>query len=154
MTIILAHLPPMKHAGRAILLAVACYGLMTVVFGLSTNFYLSFALLVIIGACDSISVVVRHTLIQVLTPDNMRGRVSAVNDVFIGASNELGGLESGAMAGLIGPVGAVVFGGIGTLISVTLIAARVPQIRHLGLCRKQTIRNTQALVARTATINS
>ncbi|MCC6239368.1 MAG: MFS transporter [Phycisphaerales bacterium] len=136
MTIILAHLPPMKHAGRAILLAVACYGLMTVVFGLSTNFYLSFALLVIIGACDSISVVVRHTLIQVLTPDNMRGRVSAVNDVFIGASNELGGLESGAMAGLIGPVGAVVFGGIGTLISVTLIAARVPQIRHLGRLQK------------------
>jgi MFS family permease len=137
MTVLLAHLPPMKHAGRAILLSVAGFGLATIVFGLSRDFYLSFAMLVAIGACDSISVVIRHTLVQVHTPDHMRGRVAAVNNVFIGASNELGGLESGVMAKLIGPVGSVVFGGCGTLVVVGLISVFFPQIRRLKGLQKE-----------------
>ncbi len=131
MTILLAHLPPMKKAGRAILLSVVGYGLATIIFGLSRHFYLSFAMLMAIGACDSISVVIRHTLVQVMTPDNMRGRVAAVNNVFVGASNELGGLESGVTAKLFGPVGSVVLGGFGTIVAVGLIAWRFPQIRRL-----------------------
>lgn len=132
MTLILAHLPPMKHAGRTILLAVAGFGLATIIFGLSTHFWLSFAMLVLIGVFDSISVVIRHTLVQLMTPDAMRGRVAAVNNVFVGASNELGGLESGLLAAAIGAVGAVVAGGIGTIAIVGAIAWRVPQLRRLG----------------------
>ncbi len=131
MALMLAHLPPMKHAGRAILLSVAGFGLATIVFGLSTNFVLSFAMLVLIGVFDSISVVIRHTLVQVMTPDAMRGRVSAVNNVFIGASNELGGLESGVTAKLLGPVGSVVLGGFGTIVIVAAVAAAFPNIRRL-----------------------
>jgi len=132
MAMIIAHLPPMKHAGRNMLLAVAGFGVATIVFGLSRNFWLSMAALFAIGAFDAISVVVRHTLVQVLTPDPMRGRVSAVNNISIGASNELGGLESGVAAAILGPVGAVVFGGIGTLVTVAIVAWRSPQLRKFG----------------------
>ncbi len=82
MAFIIAHLPPFPRAGRVMLWAVAGFGLATIVFGISRNFYLSFAALVVTGACDAISVVVRHTLVQVLTPDHLRGRVSAINSVF------------------------------------------------------------------------
>jgi MFS family permease len=132
MAMILAHTPPMKKAGRAMLLAVAGFGAATIIFGLSRNFWLSLLALVLVGACDNISVVVRHTLVQVLTPDPMRGRVSAVNNVFIGASNELGGLESGLTAHWFGPITSVVGGGIGTILVVLGIAALFPEIRHFG----------------------
>jgi MFS family permease len=132
MAILIAHLPPMKRAGRNMLLAVAVFGAATIVFGLSTNFWLSFAMLVIAGAMDAISVVVRHTLVQVMTPDDMRGRVSAVNNISIGASNELGGLESGAVAAALGPVASVVLGGIGTIGVVAGVALKWPAIRRFG----------------------
>jgi MFS family permease len=132
MALVLAHLPPMRRAGRTMLLAVAGFGVATIVFGLSRNFWLSMAMLVLIGAFDNVSVVVRHTLVQVLTPDAMRGRVSAVNNVFIGASNELGGLESGLTAEWLGPVKSVVLGGLGTILTVVLTALCAPQLRRHG----------------------
>jgi MFS family permease len=132
MALLLAHLPPMKKAGRTMLLAVTVFGLCTIVFGLSKSFWLSLAMVTMIGAVDNISVVVRHTLVQVMTPDHMRGRVSAVNGIFIGASNELGGLESGLTAAWLGPVKSVVFGGIGTLLTVLATAVVFPQLRKYG----------------------
>src|SRR6185312_12693683 len=98
MSVLLAHRPPMAHAGRTLLLSVAGFGLCMVVFGFSRSLPLSLAALCLSGALDNISVVIRHTLVQLLTPDEMRGRVSAVNSMFIGASNELGGFESGLVA--------------------------------------------------------
>ncbi len=130
--IVLAHRPPMRRAGRALLLAVAGFGCATIVFGLSKSFWLSFAMLIACGACDNISVVVRHTLVQLLTPDAMRGRVSAVNQIFIGSSNELGGLESGVTAAWWGPVRSVLFGGLGTLATVAIIGWAFPPLRKLG----------------------
>ncbi|MEA2735085.1 MAG: hypothetical protein QOE14_1536 [Humisphaera sp.] len=132
MALVLAHRPPMKRAGRALLFAVAGFGAATIVFGLSQNFWLSFAMLICTGACDNISVVIRHTLVQLLTPDAMRGRVSAVNQVFIGSSNELGGMESGLTAAWWGPVRSVLFGGIGTLVTVAAVALMFPPLRRLG----------------------
>ncbi len=132
MTISVAHLPPMKHAGKTLLYAVIGFGLATIAFGLSRNFYLSFAALFLCGAFDAISVVVRHTLVQVLTPDHLRGRVSAVNSVFIGVSNEIGSFESGAVARLIGPIAAVVAGGVGTVLVATGVGWRWPVVRHIG----------------------
>jgi MFS family permease len=129
---VIAHLPPMKHAGRSLLLAVAAFGGAMIVFGLSGNYILSFSMLLLAGAMDSVSVVVRHTLVQTLTPDSMRGRVSAVNQVFIGSSNELGGLESGVTAAIFGPVISVVAGGIATIGVVLGIAWIFPQVRKLG----------------------
>ncbi len=129
---LIAHTPPMKKAGRAMLLAVAGFGVCTIVFGLSRHYWLSFAVLVLLGMFDQISVVVRHTLVQVLTPDHMRGRVAAVNNISIGASNELGGLESGLTATLFGTVRAVVLGGVGTLLTVAAIAAWFPRVRRFG----------------------
>ncbi len=132
MALLLAHLPPMRRAGRNLLLAVAGFGAATIVFGLSTSFWLSFAMLLLTGAFDNISVVIRHTLVQLLTPDQMRGRVSAVNSVFIGSSNELGGLESGLVAHWFGPVVSVVSGGIGTILVVLLTAVASPKLRAFG----------------------
>jgi MFS family permease len=129
---LIAHLPPMKKAGRSMLWAVAGFGLATIVFGLSKSFWLSFAMLALTGAFDNVSVVVRHTLIQALPPESMRGRVAAVNGVFIGASNELGGVESGLTAAWWGPVASVVFGGIGTLLVVAGVASIWPQVRQFG----------------------
>jgi MFS family permease len=135
MAVAQAHRSPFKHAGRTLLWSVATFGAATIVFGLSQNFWLSLTMLVLIGASDNISVVIRQTLVQSLTPDSMRGRVSAVNQVFIGASNELGGLESGVTAKLFGPVASVVGGGFGTLLVVLSIAAKWPQLRRLGSLR-------------------
>lgn len=132
MALWLAHRPPMKHAGRDMLLAVAGFGAATIVFGLSKNYALSFAMLLLTGACDNISVVVRHTLVQMLTPDDMRGRVSAVNNIFIGASNELGGFESGLTGYLVGAVLSVVLGGIGTLLVVAGVSVLWPQVQRFG----------------------
>lgn len=132
MALLVAHLPPMKRAGRAMLWSVAGFGVATVVFGLSQNFWLSLVALALTGAFDNVSVVVRHTLVQVLTPDEMRGRVSAVNFIFIGLSNEMGALESGLTAALFGPVASVVGGGIGTLLVVLAGAWRWPEVRRFG----------------------
>ena len=131
MAFLIAHLPPMKNAGRSLLIAVAGFGIATIVFGLSTSFILSIAMLVILGSLDNISVVIRGTLVLTQTPDQMRGRISAVNGIFIGVSNELGAFESGFVAALLGPVTAVVAGGIGTIIVVLAVARIWPQIRDL-----------------------
>jgi MFS family permease len=127
-----AHMGPLRKAGRTILLAVTFFGMATVVFGLSRSFLLSLAMLFVIGACDNISVVVRSTLVQTSTPDDMRGRVSALNGLFIGTSNELGAFESGAVADLFGPVASVVIGGVGTIIVVGVTAWLSPQLRKYG----------------------
>ena len=132
MALCLAYLPPMKRAGRNLLLAVAGFGVATIIFGLSTSFWLSFAMLFFTGLFDNISMVVRHTLMQLLTPDQMRGRVSAVTTIFIGASNELGGLESGLVAQWFGPVFSAVSGGIGTIVVVALTALAAPELRTFG----------------------
>ncbi len=136
MAMIQAHMPPLKRAGRTLLLAVAAFGAATIVFGLSTNYWLSLFMLALTGAFDNISVVVRHTLVQLLTPDSMRGRVSSVNQLFIGSSNELGGMESGLTAAAFGPVGSVVGGGIGTMLVVVMVAWTWPQVKRLGAIRE------------------
>jgi MFS family permease len=130
--LILAHRPPLQKAGRALLWAVALFGLGTIGFGLSRWFWFSVLMLFICGAVDNISVVVRHTLVQLLTPDEKRGRVSAVNSLFIGTSNELGGFESGLVAHLFGPVFSVVSGGVGTILVVIAVALIWPEIRKFG----------------------
>ncbi|WP_205678906.1 MFS transporter [Aquisphaera insulae] len=132
MAIMLAHLPPLRRAGVTLLGAVVGFGAATIVFGLSTNPYLSFAMLLLTGAFDNISVVVRQTLAQLLTPDSMRGRVSAVNTIFITSSNELGEFESGVVASWLGTVPAVVVGGVGTILVVLSVAARWPRLAALG----------------------
>jgi MFS family permease len=128
----LAHLPPMEKAGRNLLWSVAIFGLATIGFGVSHWFWFSIGMLFICGAADHISVVVRHTLVQLLTPDEKRGRVSAVNSLFIGTSNELGGFRSGFVASLGGPVFSVVFGGVGTIIAVLAIGRIWPDLRNYG----------------------
>jgi MFS family permease len=132
MALLQAHLPPMKRAGPNLLWAVAGFGLATILFGLSHWFWLSVFALFLTGLFDNISVVIRHTLVQVLTPDSMRGRVSAVNQVFIGSSNELGGMRAGSMAAWLGAVTSVVIGGIGTIFVVGAVALLWPQVRRFG----------------------
>jgi MFS family permease len=131
MALLIAHLPPMQNAGRTLLLAVTGFGLATVVFGLSMSFILSVAMLALLGGLDNISVVIRGTLLLTYTPDAMRGRISSVNSIFIGVSNELGSFESGLAATLLGPVLAVVTGGIATIIVVLVVARVWPEMRHL-----------------------
>jgi MFS family permease len=130
--LVLAHRPPFKRAGRTMLLSVAGFGVCTIAFGLSRWFWLSLALLLTLGALDGVSVVVRHVLVNVRTPNHLRGRVNAVNSVFIESSNELGGFESGLLARLTTPVVSVVAGGIGTILVVLGVAAALPQLRKLG----------------------
>lgn len=132
MALILAHRPPLKRPGRALLWAVAGFGLATIVFGLSHNFILSLSMLVLTGALDNISIVVRSTLVQVLAPDGMRGRVSAVNAVFISSSNQLGAFESGITAAAFGPIGSVAGGGFATLLVVAVVIWKWPQVLRLG----------------------
>jgi len=131
MSLLLAHLPPLRRAGRTLLISVALFGLCMIGFGLSRNFLLSIALLAASGMADTVSVVVRSTLLQVLTPDHLLGRVSSVNAIFIGSSNEIGAFESGTAARLLGTVPAVVLGGLATLIVVAVTAVKVPTLRRL-----------------------
>jgi MFS family permease len=131
MAFLLAHLPPMQNAGKTLLLAVTGFGLATIVFGLSTSFILSVAMMFLLGAMDNISVVIRGTLLLTQTPDAMRGRISAVNSIFIGISNELGSFESGLAAALFGPLVAVVAGGIGTILVVLIVARIWPEMVRL-----------------------
>jgi MFS family permease len=130
--VVVAHLPPMKRAGQALLWCVSGFGIATVLFGLSKIFWLSLGLLLLIGAFDSVSVIIRGSIVQLITPDEMRGRVSSVNNIFIGTSNEFGALESGLTAALFGPVISVVAGGIGTMLVVLGVAFRWPETRKIG----------------------
>ncbi|WP_256856445.1 MFS transporter [Variovorax sp. KK3] len=115
-SIALTRRPVERHVGRTLLMAVAAFGICMVVFGLSRSFLVSLIALAVSGGADMVNVVIRQTLVQLETPDAMRGRVSAVNSIFIGASNQLGEFESGATAALLGPVGSVVAGGVGTVL--------------------------------------
>ena len=130
MAVFLAHRPLRRRTGRRMFQAVALFGVATIGFGLSTSLPLSLLCLLVLGAADMVSVFVRQTLVQIETPDDMRGRVSAVNAVFIGASNELGEFESGALAALIGAVPAVLAGGIGTLAVAWLWSYWFPELRE------------------------
>ncbi|PYJ64564.1 MAG: hypothetical protein DME76_19670 [Verrucomicrobia bacterium] len=127
-----AHLPPMKQAGRTLLWCVSGFGIATIAFGLSKAFWLSLGVLFFVGAFDSVSVIIRGSIVQLITPDEMRGRVSSVNNIFIGTSNEFGALESGLTAALFGPVVSVVAGGIGTILVVLGVAFRWPETRKIG----------------------
>jgi MFS family permease len=132
LALLIAHLPPMKHAGKALLWCVTGFGAATILFGLSKVFWLSLGVLFLIGAFDSVSVIIRGSIVQLVTPDEMRGRVSSVNNIFIGTSNEFGALESGLTAALFGPVISVVAGGIGTILVVAGVALRWPESRRIG----------------------
>ena len=116
MSVWLARFPVYRKVGRVMFTAVGLFGVATIAFGLSTSFWFSLAVLVVLGAADMISMVIRASFVQLETPDEMRGRVSAVNGVFIGASNQLGEFESGVTAHWLGTVPAVVLGGVGTLV--------------------------------------
>jgi MFS family permease len=129
--IAVAHRPLRRKAGATMLWCVAGFGVFTIVFGLSHNMILSFIALLLAGATDMVSVIVRGTLVQIQTPDEMRGRVSSVNMIFIGASNELGQFESGVTAHWFGTVPAVILGGVGTLVVVALWSLGFPQLRKV-----------------------
>ena len=129
---VMAVRPEFRRAGPALLCSVALFGVSMIVFGLSTSLWVSVIALAVGGAVDNVSVVIRHVLVQTRTPDHLRGRVTAVNSVFIECSNELGGFESGAVAAWLGPVTSVVSGGIGTLAITGLVAWWLPELRRLG----------------------
>lgn len=132
MSVVLAHRPPMRKAGASLLWSVAGFGACTIVLGLSKSLWLGLAALVVLGGLDSVSVYVRHILVPARTPEELRGRVSAVNSVFIECSNELGAFESGLVARFLGPVVSVVSGGVGTILVVLGVAVAFPQLRRLG----------------------
>jgi MFS family permease len=138
MALLLAHRPPMQRAGPAFILAVSGFGVATIFFGRSRSFWLSLAMLFVLGALDNISMVVRSTLTLIRTPNEMRGRVAAINGLFISASNQLGGFESGVTAQLFGPVVSVVGGGIGTILVVLLVTCVWPELRQLRTLREST----------------
>jgi MFS family permease len=129
MAVLLAHRPLRRHAGITMLWCVAGFGVFTIVFGLSRNLIVSLLALLLLGASDMVSVIIRGTLVQLSTPDAMRGRVSAVNSLFIGTSNEFGQFESGLTAQWFGAVPAVVLGGVGTLLVIALWAWLFPELR-------------------------
>lgn len=132
MAIVLSIFPPVKKTGPLFLFSVAAFGVCMLVFAVSTSFYLSLVLLALSGAFDNISVVVRSLTIQALTPDHMRGKVSSVNSIFVGSSNEIGAFESGLAADLMGTVPSVVFGAIMTQVSVVATLILFPSLRHLS----------------------
>jgi MFS family permease len=131
--IVSAYIPFNKNAGMKLLSAIFAFGICIIVFGLSSVFWLSVAALFLSGIFDGISVVIRQTILQLKTPDHMRGRVSAVNSIFVGSSNELGAFESGLTAKLMGTVTAVVFGGSMTLLIVVFTGIKLPGFRNLDL---------------------
>jgi MFS family permease len=122
----------MRHAGKTLLWCVAGFGISTIIFGISNIFWLSLGMLFLTGAFDSVSVIIRGSIVQLVTPDEMRGRVSAVNNIFIGTSNEFGALESGLTAAMFGPVVSVVGGGVGTILVVLAVAVFWPEARKIG----------------------
>jgi MFS family permease len=133
MALIIAYKPPTKNAGRNLFLSVGAFGVATILFGLSTNFYWALFFLFLTGAFDNVSVVIRHTILQLSTPDNMRGRVSAVNGIFIGSSNEIGAFESGTTARAFGLKPSIVVGGILTILVVIVTAKLTPKLRKLNI---------------------
>jgi len=133
MSVFLAYRPPMHKSGRYLLLAVSAFGLCIILFALSKSYYLSLGLLFLSGLFDNISVIIRATTMQLVTPDEMRGRVASVNSIFIGSSNEIGSFESGVAARLMGLVPSVVFGGAMTLLVVGATAKLAPALRRLSL---------------------
>jgi MFS family permease len=128
MSIVLARRPLSSNVGKKMFAAVAVFGVATIVFAVSTNIALSVVALLVVGASDTVSVVVRSSLVQLLTPDEMRGRVNAVNSLFIGTSNQLGEFESGMLAGFMGPVAAGIIGGVGTIVVVLLWTRLFPDL--------------------------
>jgi MFS family permease len=136
MALLLMVLPPIRAAGRVLLTTVALYGVATIVFGVSRAFPLSLAAYIAAGAADQVSVVLRSTAIQLSTPDELRGRVSSVNLLFIGASNQLGAAESGFVAAATSAPFAVVSGGIACLLVVMIVAVRMPELRRYELTPK------------------
>ena len=154
MAIVFAHWPLRRRAGAAMLWCICAYGGFTVVFGLSRSVALSVAALVLVGATDMVSVIVRHTMVQLTTPNEMRGRVSAVNMVFIGASNEVGQFESGVTAQWFGTVAAVVLGGVGTIAVVALWAWLFPgsaPLRDRLYSQRKAVRGSARLALRAGT---
>jgi predicted MFS family arabinose efflux permease len=133
MGLILATRSPMRYAGRNMLICVAAFGVCKIIFALSTLFWLSFLMLFLSGVFDNVSVVIRATILQLLTPDDMRGRVSAVNNIFVGSSNELGAFESGLAARLLGLVNSVVAGGAIAIATVLVAYVKAPKLRQLDL---------------------
>lgn len=137
MGLAIAHRPPMAKAGKNLLWALLGFGISTILFALSANFYLSVFFLFLTGVFDNVSVIIRGTIVQLLTPDHMRGRVSSVNSIFIGSSNELGAFESGTAARFMGLVPSVIFGGAMTILIVGITAWFAPMLRQLNLRRIQ-----------------
>jgi len=145
MAIYLASRPIRRHAGRTMFIAVGVFGAATIVFGMSKSLPLTMAALIVMGASDMISIYVRQSLVQLWTPDELRGRVNAVNMVFLGASNELGEFRAGAMASFIGPVAAVVIGGAGTLAVALAWSFGFPQLRQIQTLDKDAEESREAL---------
>ncbi len=133
MSVVLTFYPPVKRSGRLLLFSIVGFGLSMIVFALSKNFYLSAFVLFLSGVFDDVSVVIRASILQLFTSDEMKGRVAAVNSIFIGSSNELGAFESGVTARLMGLIPSVVFGGVMTLLVVTFAAVKSPTLRKLNL---------------------
>jgi MFS family permease len=133
MAFVMAVYPPAKKAGLALIWSVIAFGVFTILFGLSRNYWLAFSMLFLTGAFDNVSVVVRHSILQLMTPDAMRGRVSAINGIFIGSSNEIGAFESGAAAKLLGLVPSIIFGGGMTILVVLGINKLNPRLRKLDV---------------------
>ena len=134
---------PAASAGLALHLIVAGFGLSMVVFAISTNFWLSMAMLFLAGVCDGFSMVIRHAILRLASPEHMRGRIAAVRMVFVASSNELGAVQSGTMASLIGPVRAVVAGGTLTVLVAAIVARRMPKLRYLNLLDYGTIHRSK-----------
>ncbi len=130
---VLAYIPPLKEAGKWLLYCVAGFGIATILFAFTTNFYIAFSLLLIAGMFDCVSVIIRGTLQQLLTPDEMRGRISALNNIFIGSSNELGAFESGVAAKVMGLIPSIIFGGSMSLVVVLFSTIKFPELRKLNL---------------------
>ncbi|MBA2611445.1 MAG: MFS transporter [Bacteroidetes bacterium] len=137
MAFIMAVYPPSKKAGLALIWSVIAFGIFTILFALSTSYWMAFAMLFFTGAFDNVSVVVRHSILQLSTPDNMRGRVSAINSVFIGSSNEIGAFESGATAKLFGLVPSIIVGGGLTIFVVGAINKINPKLKELDINKLQ-----------------
>jgi MFS family permease len=123
--------PLTRRVGRIMFVSVACFGLATIVFALSTSFVMSMAALAVLGASDAVSVVIRMTLVQIETPDEMRGRVNAVNSLFAGTSNQLGDFRAGTMAAWLGAIPAVLVGGVGILLVVLIWTRAFPALKHV-----------------------
>lgn len=133
MSVVLTFYPPVKRSGHLLLFSIVGFGVSMIVFALSKNFYLSAFVLFLSGAFDDVSVVIRASILQIFTSDEMKGRVAAVNSIFIGSSNELGAFESGVAASAMGLIPSVVFGGVMTLLVVTVAAVKAPSLRALSL---------------------